>query len=553
MLVAQDPNDEPTSELLRRIVEHKARLVNRGQGRKEPLLPEVSADEMPFKIPGNWRWVRFANIADFSAGRTPSRNETSFWNNGGHAWVSIADMDSGQLLTKTKERVTDKAREKIFRSEPEEPGTIIMSFKLTIGKIARLGIPAFHNEAIISIRPALADLDSYLFSVLPQFAKSGATKGAIKGATLNRSSISNILIPLPPVAEQHRIVAKIDELMALCDQLELAQNEREACRDRLVAASLHRIGTAAATAAEAGAAAAEQEAHATPFPEAVRFHLTHLSRLTTRPEHIKQLRETILDLAVRGRLVAQDPNDEPAIGFVERMSRDILEYAESQRIAHAVIDPIEEALYPFPRPLGWEFVRLSSLFRVITDGDHQPPPKAASGVAFLTIGNITSGTIDFSNCRYVSRQYADAIPAYRKPSQGDILYTVVGATYGRPALVDSEREFCVQRHIAILKPAAGAKVGYLRMLLASPFVYEQATKCLTGTAQPTLGLRPLRNFIVPVPSPEEQNRIAAKVDKLMALCDQIEAQLNQTQADSRRILDAVLRESLEVAAELEEA
>ena len=105
-----------------------------------------------------------------------------------------------------------------------------MSFKLTIGKIARLGVPAFHNEAIISIRPHLAELDAYLFKVLPQFARQGDTKGAIKGATLNRDSISNILIPLPPLAEQHRIVAKVDELMALCDRLEAARAERRAAR-----------------------------------------------------------------------------------------------------------------------------------------------------------------------------------------------------------------------------------------------------------------------------------------------------------------------------------
>jgi hypothetical protein len=142
---------------------------------------------------------------------------TTFWNNGVHPWVSIADMRDGQVLGATKETVSDKARERVFGSEPEPAGTIIMSFKLTIGKIARLGIPAFHNEAIISIRPLLPDLDAYLFKILPQCAERGDTKGAIKGATLNRESIANILLPLPPLAEQHRIVAKVDELMALCD------------------------------------------------------------------------------------------------------------------------------------------------------------------------------------------------------------------------------------------------------------------------------------------------------------------------------------------------
>src|SRR5260370_4543664 len=136
---------------------------------------------MPFPVPLAWAWVRFASIVDFSAGRTPSRHDMSFWNTGDHAWVSIADMKDGQVLTTTKETISDKARERVFGSEPESPGTILMSFKLTIGKIARLGLPAFHNEAIISIRPHLAELDAYLFKILPQFARQGDTTRAIKG------------------------------------------------------------------------------------------------------------------------------------------------------------------------------------------------------------------------------------------------------------------------------------------------------------------------------------------------------------------------------------
>ena len=120
----------------------------------------------------------------------------------------------------TKETVTKRAAKQIFGVEPEQVGTIIMNFKLTIGKIARLGIPACHNEAVISIRPYVLDLDPYLFKALPIFARQENTKGAIKGAILNRNSILNILIPLPPLAEQHHIVAKVDELMSGCDKLE---------------------------------------------------------------------------------------------------------------------------------------------------------------------------------------------------------------------------------------------------------------------------------------------------------------------------------------------
>jgi type I restriction enzyme S subunit len=226
-LVEQDPHDEPAFELLKRIRMEKARLGKEGRRGRHEDLPQIHAAEQPFDVPTSWAWVRFGAIAEFLAGRTPPRHDGSFWNTGDYPWVSIADMTDGGMVVSTKETVSQKAKSQLFRSEPVPRGTLIMSFKLTIGKISRLGVPAFHNEAIISIHPHLPSLDAYLFKMLPQFSRQGDTKDAVKGATLNRDSISNLVLPLPPLAEQHRIVVKVDELMALCDRLEVAQTERE--------------------------------------------------------------------------------------------------------------------------------------------------------------------------------------------------------------------------------------------------------------------------------------------------------------------------------------
>ena len=217
-LVEQDPDDEPASELYSQISKRREKLAHERNSRKQSML-QITSDNLPFKIPSNWRWVRFGQIADFSAGKTPSRNEASFWNTGHYSWVSIADMEHGETITTTKETVSAAAYRKVFKSEPNSSGTILLSFKLTIGKISRLGIPAFHNEAIISIRPHLQDLDPYIFTILPDCARRGESIQAVKGMTLNRASISNILFPLSPLAEQHRIVAKVNELMAMLDQI----------------------------------------------------------------------------------------------------------------------------------------------------------------------------------------------------------------------------------------------------------------------------------------------------------------------------------------------
>jgi type I restriction enzyme S subunit len=286
----------------------------------------------------------------------------------------------------------------------------------------------------------------------------------------------------------------------------------------------------------------------TSFRKDASFALQLLPSLTTTPAQIKQLRQTILNLAVRGRLVEQDPEDEPAEVLLSKISQDLAAFTLQRRSRSEVKSVLTPGERPFTLPPEWRWVRLDELFRVITDGDHQPPPKASEGVSFLTIGNISGGTIDFKGCRFVSNEYFDSLDEIRTPEHGDILYTVVGATYGRPVIVTTMRPFCVQRHIAILKPSRLMNSGYLLQLLSSPFIYSQATSSLTGTAQPTVALRPLRSFLAPLPPLAEQHRIVAKVDDLMALCDQLEASITTGDAHRRHLLDALLAEALAPAA-----
>lgn len=238
-LVEQNPEDEPASELLKRIDEEKNQLTGSCRTRKSLTLPKVNPTIIPFRLPSTWQWAYFGSIVDFSAGKTPPRKEPSLWNTGDFSWVSIADINDATTLFSTKETVSTEARNNVFKRQPEPPGTMIMSFKLTIGKIAILGIPAFHNEAIISIRPYVDELKPFLFKVLPDLARGANTKKAIKGATLNRKSLSTIMIPLPPLAEQHRIVKKINELLTLCDQLAEVCRKRDNSRIQLLETLLH--------------------------------------------------------------------------------------------------------------------------------------------------------------------------------------------------------------------------------------------------------------------------------------------------------------------------
>ena len=234
-LVPQDPKDEPASVLLEKIKAEKQKLIKAGKIKKDKVESYIYkrdnrhyekmgdkevdiTDEIPFEIPPSWAWVRFKNIVHYRMGKTPQRKDEQFWEPGTFPWVSIADLISDGMVERTKEKISDYAVSQIFKGEFSPQGTLLMSFKLTVGKVSILNINAVHNEAIISIYPYLNTDNSirdYLFKFMPLLSQEGRTKTAIKGKTLNSDSIDALLIPLPPVAEQKRIVTKMDKLLSL--------------------------------------------------------------------------------------------------------------------------------------------------------------------------------------------------------------------------------------------------------------------------------------------------------------------------------------------------
>ena len=536
-LVEQDPNDEPASKLLKRIASEKARLVKTRKTKSRDVLNGVNSDEFPFGIPAAWCWVRFGNIADYSAGRTPSRNEPSFWNSGDRAWVSIADMKDGETLTSTKETVTKKAARQIFGAEPEQVGTIIMSFKLTIGKIARLGIPAYHNEAIISIRPYVSDLDSHLFKVLPIFARQGNTKGAIKGATLNRKSISNILIPLPPLAEQHRIVAKVDELMALCERLEAARAEREATRDRLATASLARLNAPAPD--------------PTVFQGHAAFAFENLVPLTTRLDQIKALRQTILNLAVRGKLAEQDPNNEPAEELLRRMDAARLEMLEAgypnPSEAQTQLKKLSKQTVPDyvgNLPTGWSWATLQQCSMLVVDCKNKTAPYSPTGIRLVRTTNVRDGKLNAIDQKYVNKETYEVWSARCKPEPWDILITRE-APMGEVCLIPPGETICLGQRMMLARLLAEfIDRNFMLYSLRDPDLMGRVQDKPLGMTVQHLRVGGIETLLVPVPPLAEQRRIVAKVDELMALCDRLEASLADSDTTRQRLLETLIHEAL---------
>ncbi|WBM69026.1 restriction endonuclease subunit S [Buttiauxella sp. WJP83] len=190
---------------------------------------------------------------------------------------------------------------------------------------------------------------------------------------------------------------------------------------------------------------------------------------------------------------------------------------------------------------SWKNEYLSQLCLSISDGDHQAPPKASEGVAFLVISDVNSGSINLSNAtRWVPKSYFDSLKSIRKPNKNDLLYTVTGS-FGIPVIVKNEEAFCFQRHIAIIKPNHDiVNVMYLYYFLKSPKAFLQAQRSATGTAQKTVALTSLRNFVISTPSLSEQTEIVARVEKLFAWADNIEKQVNAAQQRVNNLTQSIL-------------
>ena len=524
-LVEQDPKDEPASELLTRIAKEKARLVKTKRIKKSEVNP-INEEVAPFNVPVLWRWTRLETIGDWGAGSTPSRGNPDLYG-GRFTWLKSGELNDNTQLRGSEETVTELAVQKgSFRIN--RPGDVLIAmYGATIGKLAILAEAAVTNQAVCGCTPFEGVFNKYLFLFLLSQRENfyAASEG---GAQPNISKVKIVRrpFPLPPLAEQHRIVAKVDELMALCDRLETARTERETTRDRLTMASLTRLDT--------------PDPDPAVFQNHAAFALDNLIPLTTRPDQVKALRQTILNLAVRGKLVEQDPNDEPASELLKRIAAD---KAVERKVTKPTTN-LTKSITEYDMPPGWVTTGLQSVCASITDGDHLPPPKTESGIPFLVIGNVRSQNIEFAGSRFVSPEYYEALDPIRRPRSGDLLYTLVGS-YGIPVVVRDAQPFCVQRHIGILRPSKLIDVEFLACAMESSLLFEQATACATGIAQKTIPLSGLRRLLIPLPPFAEQHRIVDKADELMALCDRLEASLAAGDDTRCRLLDAMLHETLE--------
>ena len=412
-LTDQNLNDEPASELLTRIAAKKALLVKAGELRKSKDPPELPHDEWPFPIPANWQWSRIAEIGAISPRNNVPDNLTA-------SFVSMP-MISSQYGVGHKHQprpwVSIKKGYTHFAEGDVGLAKITPCFengKSTVFRNLTGGVGSGTTELHI-IRPLFVIPDYIIiFLKCPHFIQTGIDRmtGTAGQKRVPTEYFSNAPFPLPPFAEQRRIVAKVHDMMALCDQLEAARTEREVTRNRLSAASLGRLNA--------------PDPDPATFQNHVAFALDNLTPLSTRPDQITVLRQTILNLAISGRLVEQNPNDAPAYKLLNKIQTKKRELYASKVIPRSKTLPaLEDMENLWPLPQGWKWSMLGDLCYQVSDGPHFSPQYvgAEEGIPFLSTRNVQIDGFDLTSVKYISRKDHDEFCKRIRPEENDIIYT----------------------------------------------------------------------------------------------------------------------------------
>jgi type I restriction enzyme, S subunit len=469
-LVEQREEDGTAEELVQKIQVEKEKLIKEGKIKKPKKLPVIKEDDTPFDIPKSWEWVRFGELVNFNMGKTPPRSEPKYWKND-YNWVSIADLISDGYINETKEKVSEAALQEKFKMSLVPKGTLLMSFKLTVGKVSILNIDAVHNEAIISIYPygdIKNTIRNYLFITLPMLSTYGDTKGAIKGKTLNSTSLNNLLIPLPPLEEQKRIVAKVEELIPYVKQYDKAYTEVKELNKK--------------------------------FPE--------------------DMQKSILQYAIQGKIVEQREEEGTTEEQFQQIQKEKERLIKEGKIKKSKALPeIAEDELPFDIPESWKWVRLGEIVSILGDGIHGTPVYDDNGdYHFINGNNLKDGMIEIKdNTKRVNED--QFIKHKRDLNQNTVLVSING-TIGNVAFYGGEKVILGKSACYFNLMIEDFKY-YLYWVIKTKYFLDYAIKRATGTTIKNVSLAAMKEFVIPIPPLAEQKRIVEKIEELLPYTEQL--------------------------------
>lgn len=471
-LVEQRPEEGTAEELFAQIQEEKQRLIAEKKIKKEKPLPEITEDEKPFDIPQSWIWVRLGTLCNIINGFTPSRSNPDFWN-GDIPWFTIDDVrEQGRFISHTNQHITNKALSKnTQRIVP--PDTVLLCCTASVGEYAYTKIALTTNQqfnALVVRNENLSLVWSMYLYIFAQTLKSKIIAGAGK-TTFNFLSVGKLqefLIPLPPLAEQKRIVAKIEELLPYINRYEQAWSKLEQFNSR--------------------------------FPE--------------------DMKKSLLQYAIQGKLVEQRSEE----GTAEELFAKIQEekqrlIAEKKIKKEKPLPEITEDEKPFDIPESWMWVRWGDLSESIQYG-YNAPAQSTGRIKMVRISDIQEGKVLWETVPFCNIQ-EDEIPNYLL-KKNDILFARTGGTVGKSYLVkEVPNEAIYAGYLIRTRYSESLCPEYMKYFMESQLYWEQLRNGTIATAQPNCNGKTLSKMVLPLPPLAEQKRIVEKLEQLLPLCERL--------------------------------
>ncbi len=500
-LVPQDSSDQPASELLK------------GQSKHSLIEP----NEKLFDLPNSWEWVKLGNISHIERGGSPRPIQAFLTSdNDGLNWIKIGDTDKGgKYITSTKEKIKPEG---LSKTRKVYPGDFLLTNSMSFGRPYISQIEGCIHDGWLRISPPeILDKEFLYFllssSYVNQFFVSVAAGAVV--SNLNADKVRGLVIPLPPLNEQKRIVDKINQLMALCDELEKLKEQKETKKLTVHKSAVNQL---------------LDSKDKSNSQKGWHFISNHFNDLYTVKENVSELRSAILQLAMKGKLVPQDPNDQPA--------SELLKEIEKGKKANKVksLEPIKSESIPYDLPNGWQWVYLND-FGIWKSGSTPSRTNSAyygGDIPWVKSGEVKQGLIKKTE-ETITQKALDECSLGLNPA-GSVLVAMYGANIGEVGIL--EVEATTNQAICACQTFSKINNQFLKFLIDSLkgyFISQGA-----GAAQPNISRVKIINSIVPLPSFNEQQRIVEKINQLMALCDDLEKQIENSSSKQTQLLNAIM-------------
>jgi len=526
--VEQNPEDEPASELLKKIDFEKAELLKKGEIKKQKPLPKIQEDEKPFKIPPGWEWCKLGELSsNIHYGYTASAKPQNI----GARLLRITDIQNDQVNWNTVpgcEITESKAQDYLL----EDDDILIARTGGTIGKsylVEKLNVRAIFASYLIRVKRISAMFSPYIKVYLgsttywKQLVDNSSGTGQ---PNVNATALKSLLVPIATLEEQKRIVAKVDQLMALCDRLEAQQQKRS----RLV-----KYTRISALEALANAQGGDELQTAWKRVE------ENLPILFENPEDVEDLKKCVLQNAVMGKLVPQNPDDEPASELLKKIAKEKAELIKKGEIKkQKPLPEIREDEKPFEIPAGWEWCRFPEIGELARGKSKHRPRNDIKLYQNGTIPLVQTGDVARSNGlvkTYTALYNEVGLEQSRLWPKGTLCITIA-ANIANTGILTFDACF-PDSVVGFISYDQKINIEYFDFFIRT--AKEDLEKFAPSTAQKNINLAILNQLTIPLPPLDELNRIVSKVKSIFIFCDTLQKQL----AKSRKVAELLAQSVVE--------